>query len=185
MRCIGEGAGLFFEKTGGDTVKAVRWLDKYFEAVLVGVGIAVIVIVMTAQIVYRRIFGNSIIWSEELCRHIFICTAFWGLSYTIRTKGAIKFDTIVTFFPEWAKLVFEIISNVIVVLFFAYLLLPSWRVVVSMANTKSTALPYNLDLLYFLSFTGIALSGVRALQMIVLDFRELMRSGKAKEEEET
>ena len=97
-------------------MKAVHWLDKYLEALFVGIGL------MTAQIIYRRIFGNSIIWSEELCRHIFICSAFWGLSFSIRSGGAIKFDMIVTFFPERAKRVFEIISNVVVCLFLAYLL---------------------------------------------------------------
>ena len=45
-------------------MKTIRWLDKYLEAVFVGIGLVVMVAVMTAQIVYRKMFGNSIIWSE-------------------------------------------------------------------------------------------------------------------------
>lgn len=165
-------------------MKTIRWLDKYLEAVFVGIGLVVMVAVMTAQIVYRKMFGNSIIWSEELCRHIFICSAFWGLSFSIRSGGAIKFDMIVTFFPDWAKRIFEIISNIIVFLFFLYLLRPGWEVVVSMARTSSTALPYNLDLVYGLSYAGILLSGLRALEMVALDALALLRGKKSEGREE-
>jgi len=165
-------------------MKAVNWLDKYLEALFVGIGLVVMVAVMTAQIIYRRIFGNSIIWSEELCRHIFICSAFWGLSFSIRSGGAIKFDMIVTFFPERAKRVFEIISNVVVCLFLAYLLKPGWEVVLSVARISSTALPYNLDLVYGVSYAGIVLSGLRAMEMIVLDVLALLKGGKTEGRDE-
>jgi len=162
-------------------MRVIKWLDKNFEATFIAVGLVVIVAVMTSQIVYRKLFGASIIWSEELCRHIFIWSACWGLAYSIRKGNAIKFDIILGIFPEKAKYVFGIISNLIVAIFFTCIFKSSWKVIVSMKNTGSTALPYNLDFLYFIAFIGFVLSAVRALQMAVIDFRKLVK--KTKDEE--
>ena len=130
-------------------MKVIRWLDKYLEAVFIAAGLVVMVAVMTAQIFYRKFFGASIIWSEELCRHIFICSACWGLAYSIRHRMAIKFDMIVNFFSERGRHIFEIISNAIVFVFFVYMFL----------------------------------SALRALQMIVVDIREMrLEQGQNKKE---
>ena len=164
-------------------MKVIRWLDKYLEAVFIAAGLVVMVAVMTAQIFYRKFFGASIIWSEELCRHIFICSACWGLAYSIRHRMAIKFDMIVNFFSERGRHIFEIISNAIVFVFFVYMFRASWNVVVSMRTTKATSLPYNLDVLYFVSLIGFVLSALRALQMIVVDIREIrLEQGQNKKE---
>lgn len=168
-------------------MKVLRWLDKNLEALFISVGLVVMVVVMTAQIICRQLLGFSVIWSEELCRHIFICSACWGLAYSIRTRGAIKFDIIINFFPQKAKYVFEMISNAIILVFFLYLFQAAWNVVLSMQTTASTALPYNQDVLYFISLLGFVLSAVRAAQMIVMDVRKLskgeMEEGTGKREE--
>lgn len=163
-------------------MKAIHWLDKYLEAVLISISLIVIVVVMTAQIVCRQLFGFSIIWSEELCRHIFICIACWGLSYSIRIHNAIKFDLIVTFLPWKSKYIFEIISNLFVIAFMLYMAIPAWNVSLGMSSISSTALPYNMDLIHFIAFFGFMLSAVRALQVLLINVKTLM-SGKNPEEE--
>ena len=165
-------------------MKIIRWLDKYTEAVVISLGLVAIVVVMTAQIVYRKLFGQSIIWSEELCRHLFICTACWGLAYSIRIRNAIKFDMIVTFFPQKAKYLFEIFSNIIVVVFFAYMFLPSLKVSASMKSVTATALPYSMDLIHYIAFIGFALAGLRALEMAIIDIRALINGETENKKEE-
>ena len=165
-------------------MKVIRWLDKYLEACFIAGGLVAIVVVMTAQIIYRRLFGHSIVWSEELCRHLFICSACWGLAYSIRIRNAIKFDMIVTFFNWRAKYIFEIISNSLILIFFVYMFKASWNVVVSMQSTSSTALPYNMDLLYFVALIGFVLSALRALQMIVIEAKALFRGEESEEVKE-
>ena len=165
-------------------MKVIRWLDKYLEACFIAASLVGIVAVMTAQIVYRRLFGHSIIWSEELCRHLFICSACWGLAYSIRIRNAIKFDMIVSFFNWKAKYIFEIISNSLILIFFIYMFKASWNVVISMQTTSSTALPYNLDLLYFVALIGFVLSAFRALQMIIIETKALIKGEESEEVKE-
>lgn len=156
-------------------MNVLRWLDKNLEAFFIGVSLVVMVVVMTAQIVCRQVFGFSLVWAEELCRHFFIWSACWGLAYTIRIRGAIKFDIIVNLFPQKGKVVFEIISNAIVFAFLLYMFPACWNVVVFMKTTATTALPYNQDFVYLISMLGIVLSAVRAFQMILLDARSLAK----------
>ena len=164
-------------------MKVIRWIDKYAEATVISIGLVAIVAVMTAQIAYRKIFGQSIIWSEELCRHIFICVACWGLAYSIRIRNAIKFDMLVTFFPKKAKYLFEIFSNIIVMVFFAYMFLPSLRVSVTMKSVTATALPYSMDLIHYIALIGFVLAGFRALEMTIIDICSLVKEkGKNGEE---
>ena len=163
-------------------MKAIRWLDKYLEAALIAVGLIVIVVVMTAQIICRQIFGFSIIWSEELCRHIFICIACWGLAYSIRIHNAIKFDLIVTFLPWKSKYIFEIISNVFVIAFIVYMAVPAWQVSLGMSSISSTALPYNMDVIHFIALFGFLLSAVRAIQVLIINLKTLA-SGENPDEE--
>ena len=53
-----------------------------------------------------------------------------------------------------------------------------------MARISSTALPYNLDLVYGVSYAGIVLSGLRAMEMIVLDVLALLKGGKTEGRDE-
>ena len=163
-------------------MKAIRWLDKYLEAALIAVGLIAIVVVMTAQIICRQLLGFSIIWSEELCRHIFICIACWGLSYSIRIHNAIKFDLIVTFLPWKSKYIFEIISNLFVIAFILYMAIPAWNVSVGMKTISSTALPYHMDLVHFIALFGFLLSAVRAIQVLIMNTKTLI-SGENPDEE--
>ena len=152
----------------------VKWLDKYLEAVFISVGVTIITVVMFAQIICRKCFGFSIIWSEEFCRHLFILIACWGLAYSIRIRNAIEFDMIVTFFPWKAKYIFEIISNALIFAFFAYMLVPSFNVSVTMQRIKATSLPYTMRVIHFIAMAGFVLAGIRALQIIIIDVKALI-----------
>ena len=49
-------------------MKAVKWLDKHLEEVILVLLLSLIVLVMLYQIVMRYVFNDSLTWSEEFCR---------------------------------------------------------------------------------------------------------------------
>lgn len=51
---------------------------------LAGVSMALIVVIMVAQVYYRYVLGESLIWAEELCRYLLIWQTFLvlGLAYS-------------------------------------------------------------------------------------------------------
>ena len=49
-------------------MKAVRWLDRHLEEVLLVILLFIMMTIMGIQIVARYALGNSLSWSEEITR---------------------------------------------------------------------------------------------------------------------
>jgi TRAP-type C4-dicarboxylate transport system permease small subunit len=74
---------------------------------------AVMGIIMAFQVFSRTLFGRSIVWSEELTRHIFIWTTFIGMSYGIARLSHINLDYFILKFPSKIRKIIEIIMNLV------------------------------------------------------------------------
>ena len=61
-------------------MKAVKWLDRHFEEILLVALLFIMMIIMGIQIVARYALGNSLSWSEEITRFCFIWTGFLSIS---------------------------------------------------------------------------------------------------------
>ena len=53
-------------------MKVVSWMDEYLEAGLASLLLAVIVTLITVQVVMRYVMQNSLSWSEELTLWLFV-----------------------------------------------------------------------------------------------------------------
>ena len=84
-------------------MKAVKWLDKHLEEVILVLLLSLIVLVMLYQIVMRYVFNDSLTWSEEFCRYCFIWFMFVGFSYSIRFDLDLRVDAIVNLLPVAVK----------------------------------------------------------------------------------
>jgi len=153
-------------------MKLFKWLDRYFEILFIAIGLAIICIVMTAQIITRRILGYSIAWSEECCRHIFIFMCIWGVSLTIRENSAIKLDILFRFLSEKMVAIINIISYAIMIVFFIPLLKSTYNATISMNRTSATMMPYNLSVVYGAVFFGLIMTILRLVQMMVISLKK-------------
>lgn len=64
------------------------------------VGLAgLMVIVIFAQVIFRYIFENSLSWSEELGRYLFVWITFLGAALGIREKAHVALDALVNALP--------------------------------------------------------------------------------------
>ena len=61
--------------------KVIRWLDENLESTLCMILLSTFTIVLFLQVVMRKMFNNSLSWSEELARYLFIWMVFIGISY--------------------------------------------------------------------------------------------------------
>ncbi|KEJ92763.1 TRAP transporter small permease [Synergistes jonesii] len=160
-------------------IRFLKWLDTYFEIVYIAGAILSITAVLTAQIIARSIFGYSILWSEELCRHMFIIMGIWAFPLSIRENTAIKFDIIMLKMSEKMKLILSCFSNFLIAVYFSILLPYGFKVTASQATTTSTALPYAMSFIYMWLMVGTALILIRSVEVIVLNCIKLKRmSGK-------
>ena len=73
-------------------MKVLKWLDANLEKYLCVVLMSVMTLIIFIQVVARYVFQNSLSWSEELARYIFIWLVYLGISYGCQMRKHIKID---------------------------------------------------------------------------------------------
>lgn len=113
----------------------MRHILKNIEEIILIILLVTMTIVMGVQIVSRYVFQNSLSWSEELTRFLFIWFAFVGWSYSVKEDTIIRIDVFKQKFSPKLKKGFD--SMVFVVLFFTSVLIFIYGLQVVLASMKS------------------------------------------------
>lgn len=53
------------------------------------------------QVLARYVFHNSLSWSEELGRYLFVWMTFFGTALAIRRRAHVALDSLIQIFPSW------------------------------------------------------------------------------------
>jgi len=91
---------------------SVNVFGKVEEYFLVG-SMVVSVCVVFLQVVMRYVFQNSLTWSEELARYIFLWQCWIGASYAVKKGSHIRVEILPSKFSGKSKIIFEIIITLI------------------------------------------------------------------------
>ena len=144
----------------------LKWLDKNIEEFLMIIFLALMTCTMGLQIGMRYIFNNSLVWSEELTRYLFIWSAFISISYCIKNGISIKIDQFFNMIPKSAQKVIKIIENIIVLLFFIYVFKFSLEVVKAtyLNHQTSPAMGLPIYLVRMSTVVGFFLCIIRLIQ---------------------
>ena len=67
-------------------MQMLRWLDAKLEPMLLSILMGLMTILIFVQVVMRYVFENSLVWSEELVRWLFIWTIWIGVAHGFRTQ---------------------------------------------------------------------------------------------------
>ena len=81
---------------------------------------AIMVLVISANVVIRFTTGNSLVFTEEIAYLAFGYSVFFGLSLLFRTRAMIAVDLVVDMLPKGAKHLAHIVSYVIMMLICGY-----------------------------------------------------------------
>lgn len=81
--------------------------------------IAVMVVVVFAQVFCRFILNASLPWSEELSRYIMVWISMLGASIGIRRKGHVGVEAVVMMLPDRLKKAASIATALVATCFFA------------------------------------------------------------------
>jgi TRAP-type C4-dicarboxylate transport system permease small subunit len=155
-------------------VKLFRWLDKYFEEVILVVLLVIINFVMLAQIVARYIFNNSMSWPEEFCRYCYVWTVFLSISYTIQRRSMLRVGVVMDLFPAKIQNTIKILCNFVILALFWILFTHAVTIVGRIKNVTreiSSAMRIPMWTVYMSTLIGFGFSVVRTIQTLVDDFR--------------
>ncbi|MFP4482028.1 MAG: TRAP transporter small permease [Thermovirgaceae bacterium] len=142
-------------------LKKLNMLEEYF---LVGT-LAFNVVLIFSQVVMRYVFQNSLYWSEELARFVFLWFSWIGTSFAVREGAHLKVSMIADRLGGKAKSMLELMSLGIWLAFSIFLAFQGWKItsfIASMGQT-SPALYIPMYLTYASVPTGSALMAARLL----------------------
>ncbi len=59
------------------------------------------------QVITRYVFHNSLTWSEELARYLFVWLVYFSVSFTARRQKHIRIDAAINLYPKAMRPIIE------------------------------------------------------------------------------
>ena len=149
--------------------KALKWLDDNLEVFLCVILMSVMTILVFVQVVMRYVFHNSLSWSEELARYVFIWLIYLGISYGCKLRKHIKIDAALHLFPKKIQKYVVIIGDIFFFLFALYIVVTGFNYCVAQAavGKASSALGIPFQYVYSATVVGFGLAAFREVQTII------------------
>ena len=134
---------------------------------------AIIIITMFSQVVFRYIFNQSLYWSEEIVRYLFVWLVFFGGALVIREDGHIGIDFLLTKIPDKYSRKLKYLDyyvSIIVNLFFA---IAGTILIFKLRGPSSPAL--GLPVNWFL-YGALPMASIISIYYIYLKFKKARNS---------
>lgn len=148
----------------------LKWLDHKFEETVMMVALLLICIVFGYSVIMRYIFNDSLSWAEEICRYLFVWSAFLSASMCLKKRTSVKIDMLLLALPLKLQKALLIAGDLIMFAFFAYMLNAAWNVSYGMYSSPfgqtSPALMLPMWLVFSAAVVAFALCLVRLTQRL-------------------
>ncbi len=141
--------------------------------------LAVMSVLVFANVVLRYAFDSGIAWSEELSRLVFVWLIFLGAILASKEHAHIGFDTLVRRLPASGKKILITVSGVLMLACCAFLVIGGWQQTVINLQNQYPVLGISYAWLYAVAIVF----GIGTAISIVLNLRAALRQRGASEDE--
>ncbi len=149
--------------------KKFLYFIKNFELVTAAAMLMFMSFVIILQVIMRFVFHNSLAWSEELARYLFVWITYLGTSYAVTAEKHMRVDAFVSIFPKKIQFYLHIFSDVACLIFFGIVAYCSLGLVTTFMQTGQMAASIKIPtwILYASVLAGAMLTAVRLIQHMV------------------
>ncbi|KAF5060470.1 Tripartite ATP-independent periplasmic transporter, DctQ component [anaerobic digester metagenome] len=137
-------------------------LEKYF----LGITVAIMVIVMTYQVILRYCFSAANSWSEELARYLFIYDVMIAAAIATRRNSHLQVDFLINLLKPKVKYIFTIVATIAGIVFLGFLFNYSLTLCQTAANNISAGLKISMSIPYACMPIGAVLMILTSLEVI-------------------
>lgn len=157
----------------------LKKIDEHLEDILLVFLLSLMSIIIFIQVIMRYLMRNSLSWSEELARYLFIWSIYLAVSYAAKERKHIKIDAALYLFPRKMRPYIRMVGDVIVLFFSGFIILTSLILFkkIGMLGQMSAALSIPMKYVYLAPFVGFLLTFYRTIQSIGLRITNL-REGR-------
>lgn len=154
-------------------ITALNSIEKWVCVVL----LAVTLILLTVQVIWRYVLNASPAWTEELARYCFVWLIFMGTSLAVQHVAHINIDTGIKIYPKKTRKLMELLGIVLflisvgVVIYFS----ASYTINLYYQNRVSTSIYLPMWLVYLAIPTGYTFSFIRIIQYMLIPFIKGMK----------
>lgn len=156
-------------------MKIIKWLDNYFEECILVVLLLSMTVIMGVQVCTRYLFGNSLAWSEEITRYLFIWSGFISVSYCTKRCISIKIEQFISIFQKRGKAVIKLINHTIEIMFFVFLIPYAFLYLKSAIISGQTSPACGIPMYYIQAapLFSFILATIRIIQRWIEEFKNV------------
>jgi TRAP-type C4-dicarboxylate transport system permease small subunit len=155
-----------------------RIIEHFEEYLLIG-SLMFSVALVFMQVVMRYVFQNSLSWSEELARYLFLWQIWLGASYAAKEGRHLRIEIVQEFLSVKGKIWFECFVTFIWFAFCVFLACKSseltYKLFARMQVSPAMRIP--IGFAYASVPAGTALMGLRLMQRMYLMLRDARATG--------
>ena len=153
--------------------KTLHWLDENLEEFLLVVMLAAMTLIMGIQIFSRYALGQSLSWSEEVTRFLFIWSGFLSVSSCSKKCLSIKIEQFVATFPRRGKALFKVVNHTFELIFFLYMIPFAYSYMMSAIHSGQLSPACGIPMYYIQAapFVSFLLVTFRILQRWIIEFK--------------
>ena len=153
-------------------MKVINWLDKHLEEYILIVLSICTVFIVFIQVVMRYVFGESLTWSEEVARYVFIWMIYVGISYGVQKEKHLGVDAFPMLFEKKGRIIIDMIASFSFFIFAVVMTYFGLDIVLKVTR-ESAALELPLEWVYAAPVIGMILTSIRLIQKLVQLVKEL------------
>lgn len=162
-----------------------KFLDNFEEYFVVWT-MAFMTAIVFLQVIMRYVFSNSLSWSEELARFIFMWLSWIGASYAVKERSHFRVEMFANFLKGSSRKGFELL---VLVIWFVFALIMAWlgtQLMLFLMETGqiSAAMEIPMEWVYASVPAGCGLMAVRLIVEIVKILKGSDGAGNASPEKE-
>ena len=152
----------------------------HFEEFLLVPSFMFSVALVTLQVIMRYVFSNSLAWSEELTRYLYIWQTWLGVSYAAKKGSHLRITIFSDKLSGKARLCLEIFVTVLWIGFAAFVFYQGMSAIDTIASfgQKSSALRVPMQYCYLAIPVGMALMSIRLVEATVKNILNFVKSEK-------
>ena len=150
-------------------MKVLKFLDENFERYVCIILMSSMTLILAVQVFMRYVMRDSLSWSEELARYIFVWLIYIGISYGAKIMKHIKIEAALLLFPTRTRPYVELFGDILFLAFSLFVVYASWDIVQKqiMLGQTSPAIQMPMWMLYSAPTVGFGLTAIRQVQAIV------------------
>jgi TRAP-type C4-dicarboxylate transport system permease small subunit len=162
------------------TLKLIKLIDDKIEIGICVVLMTLMAIIIFIQVFMRYVMSNSLVWSEELARYLFVWLIYIGISYGAKTMKHIKIEASLGLFPDKIKPFIVIIGDMLFLGFSLFISFTAFGIVQKQIGIGQTSPAMHLPMwiVYAAPMIGFALTSIRQVQTIMYRVHKLKQGGE-------